>query len=168
MGGATGGGALMGWAWWAALAAVACPAVWSWLGLNPMTAPASSVSSNRPAAAPRCDIKALLPMCPAIPRPTNSAIPRFAPRRPDTAVYPSSIVIARALHTDHRVIHRRRPIDRVVHAIHVTGGVTARNLLERNPRRVFTFRSHFLLVSPRQNHICSQGNRHYYNTMLLL
>jgi len=31
---------------------------------------------------------------------------------------------------------RMRLIDRVMHAIHVTGGVTARNLLEGNPRRV--------------------------------
>jgi len=31
---------------------------------------------------------------------------------------------------------RMRLIDRVVHAIHVTGGVTARNLLERRPRRI--------------------------------
>jgi hypothetical protein len=29
-----------------------------------------------------------------------------------------------------------RRIDRVVHAIHVTGGVTARNLLEGRPRRI--------------------------------
>ncbi len=31
---------------------------------------------------------------------------------------------------------RMRLIDRVVHAIHVTGGVTARNLLEGQPRRI--------------------------------
>lgn len=31
---------------------------------------------------------------------------------------------------------RMRLIDRVVHAVHVTGGVTARNLLEGQPRRV--------------------------------
>ncbi len=31
---------------------------------------------------------------------------------------------------------RMRLIDRVVHAIHVTGGVTARNLLEGRPRRI--------------------------------
>jgi len=31
---------------------------------------------------------------------------------------------------------RMRLIDRVVHAIHVTGGVTARNLIEGRPRRI--------------------------------
>ena len=60
-GNVTAGVAGMGWAWWEALAAVARLTVWSWPELNPMTAPASNVSSNRPATALRCDINALLP-----------------------------------------------------------------------------------------------------------